>query len=47
MYQDGKLFVSLNDEEVDTLLYEKTETVGFARTTVDGNDGDVSDKIWC
>lgn len=37
----------ITDEEVDTLLYEKTETVGFARTTVEGNDGDVSDKIWC
>ena len=26
----------LTDEEVDTILVEKTETVGFSRTTTDG-----------
>lgn len=26
----------LSDEEVDTILIEETETVGFARTTTDG-----------
>ena len=28
----------LTDEEVDTILVEKTETVGFARSTVDGTN---------
>ena len=37
----------ISDEEVDTLLYEKVETVGFARTTIEGNDGDKNDKVWC
>ena len=31
----------LTDAEVDTILVEKTETVGFARTTADGTD-----RIW-
>ena len=31
----------LTDAEVDTILVEKTETVGFARTTTDGTD-----RVW-